>query len=193
MIKRWDIINSLIHKFEYKRYLEIGLQSGANFNEVKADYKISVDPDSRSDSPTFLMTSDDFFDQNKETFDIIFIDGLHHADQVYKDIMNSLDILEEGGAIVCHDILPTSRIIQAVPREQDIWTGDCWKAYAFLKGTRPDLQMYVVNTDWGCGLIFRGNQKLMPMSKKMTISKMDWEFFNQKKKHFGIIEGENWR
>ena len=34
--------------------------------------------------------------KNKETFDIIFIDGLHHYDQVIKDINNSLNILNKG-------------------------------------------------------------------------------------------------
>ena len=32
------------------------------------------------------MTSDEFFIQNKNTFDLIFIDGLHIYEQVIKDI-----------------------------------------------------------------------------------------------------------
>ena len=36
------------------------------------------------------MTSDEFFKQNEDTYDVIFIDGLHTSDAVYRDINNSL-------------------------------------------------------------------------------------------------------
>ena len=52
------------------------------------------------------MTSDEFFSQNKETFDLIFIDGLHIHEQVLKDIDNSLNVLNENGVILLHDCLP---------------------------------------------------------------------------------------
>ena len=34
------------------------------------------------------MTSDSFFNQNKIIFDLIFIDGLHTAEQGFKDLIN---------------------------------------------------------------------------------------------------------
>lgn len=46
--------------------------------------------------------------QTKQKFDLVFIDGLHHSDQVLKDINNSLSFLEPNGVIMCHDILPSS-------------------------------------------------------------------------------------
>ena len=45
------------------------------------------------------MTSDAFFATNKESFDFIFIDGLHEANQVFRDAMNSLEWLNPGKAI----------------------------------------------------------------------------------------------
>jgi hypothetical protein len=39
------------------------------------------------------MTSDEFFEINKSTYDIIFIDGLHIDEQVERDIINGLKIL----------------------------------------------------------------------------------------------------
>ena len=68
------------------------------------------------------MTSDEFFEQNKEKFDIVFIDGLHHSEQVYKDILNSLNILNEDGTIICHDMNPTEEFRQIVPRKLAIKT-----------------------------------------------------------------------
>ena len=93
-MKRYEIINLLIVKNGYKSYLEIGLDNGLNFSKIKIDNKKSVDPALGQYShakPTYKLTSDDFFKQNKDKYDIIFIDGLHHSEQVYRDIKNSLD------------------------------------------------------------------------------------------------------
>ena len=51
----------------------------------------------------FKNTSDEFFMQNKEKFDLIYIDGWHEAPQVYKDINNSWDSLNINGIIICDD------------------------------------------------------------------------------------------
>ena len=52
------------------------------------------------------MTSDAFFLQNKQLFDLIFIDGLHHSHQVLRDINNALRWLSPSGTIVLHDCNP---------------------------------------------------------------------------------------
>jgi hypothetical protein len=36
------------------------------------------------------------------------------------------------------------------------WTGDVWKAIAHLRIERIDLDIKVVDTDYGCGIIRRG-------------------------------------
>jgi predicted O-methyltransferase YrrM len=56
------------------------------------------------------MTCDEFFATNQFTFDIVFIDGFHHSDQVAKE--NSLRVLNPGGIIVMHDCNPTTKISQ---------------------------------------------------------------------------------
>mgnify|MGYP003349356450 CR=1 FL=1 len=59
-MKRYDIINHLIKVNNYKSFLEIGTQNQINFGNVGIEHKVCVDPDPYS-SPTYLMTSDDFF------------------------------------------------------------------------------------------------------------------------------------
>tara|TARA_B100001059_G_C17655332_1_gene486640 strand:+ start:127 stop:840 length:714 start_codon:yes stop_codon:yes gene_type:complete len=51
----------------------------------------------------FKMKSDDFFQNNKEFFDVIYIDGWHGASQVRKDIENSWKFLNVGGIVICDD------------------------------------------------------------------------------------------
>ena len=50
---------------------------------------------------THKMTSDEFFYNNNDKFDIIFIDGLHQYEQVIKDVKNSLNCLTKNGIIDC--------------------------------------------------------------------------------------------
>jgi len=166
---RTEIIQRLINKISAKKYLEIGMGPGLNFNSVECDYKICVDP-TPTVPVTFKLTSDDFFKQNNETFDIIFIDGLHWSEQVYRDIVNSLNILNDGGYIVCHDMNPHSEFIQRYPQPlaESEWTGDCWKAWVKLRSERNDLKMYVVDTDYGCGIITKGKQILINAPQELT-------------------------
>ncbi len=169
-MKRYDIINALISKYDYKSYLEIGVQKRVNFENVKnVATKIGVDPEPK-EPVDFEMTSDEFFRINRNQFDIVFVDGLHHQDQVYKDIVNSLAILNENGTIVCHDCDPIEEVHQIVPRECGTWNGDVWKAWVRLRSERDDLEMNVIDTDYGCGVIRRGQQ--IPISIKR--SELNW-------------------
>lgn len=168
-MNRISIIQSLIEKKNYKTYLEIGVRDGSCFDIIKCESKVGVDPDTASKA-TIFKTSDDFFALNNHKFDIIFIDGLHIATQVYKDIINSLNVLNEGGTIVMHDCMPTTKFMQELTTSPELheWTGDVWKAYVKLRTERSDLAMFVVNCDWGCGVITRGAQTPLVLKEEMT-------------------------
>lgn len=189
MNKRWDLINAIINKKGYKKYLEIGLESGMNFDNISVDYKISVDPDERANNPTHNITSDAFFKKNKQKFDIIFIDGLHEREQVYNDVINALKVLKKGGTIVCHNMMPPSEEAQTVPRPLPlgIWTGDCWKAWLDLRHTRKDLEMFVLGMDYGCGVITVGEQDLIKVTGDISykdFTKDSKNYINQQSKYY---------
>jgi hypothetical protein len=115
------------------------------------------------------MTSDQYFALHHDFMDLIFVDGLHHADQVERDIANSLNVLKRNGTIVVHDCNPTTEEMQIVPgQSQQAWTGDVWKAWVKLRATRADLTMAVVNVDNGCGIIRRGGQETIAMPEQLT-------------------------
>ena len=159
-MKRTDIINHLIDKYNYSTYLEIGVQkSQNNFKAVKAPIKEGVDPNVEC---TYKMTSDQFFRSIPEDkmYDLIFIDGLHLEDQALRDIENSLKHLNPSGIIVVHDCNPPARKYQRKrPPLKGIWPGTVWRAIAKLRMMRKDIFICVVDTDWGCGIIKRGSQK----------------------------------
>lgn len=149
---RTDLINFLINKISATKYLEIGVEGGINFSQVICKYKVGVDPDIESKA-THFVTSNEFFSKNQEKFDVIFIDGLHHCDQVYLDIKNSLKILNKNGFIICDDLNPWDEHLQVVPRKQLLWTGDCWKSWVKLRFENLNLNLRTVNIWSGCGVI----------------------------------------
>ena len=180
---RTDIIQLLIDKIKAKSYLEIGVSGGENFQTIRCENKVGVDPELTSPATIFL-TSDQFFKQNKDTFDVIFVDGLHHADQVLRDIIHSLKILNEGGYIVCHDMNPEKEEHQIIPFTGGTWNGNCWEAFVQLRQERSDLKMCVVNTDHGCGIIQKGKQELLEINKKVN-----YKNFNKNRKQWlNLIE-----
>tara|TARA_B100001027_G_scaffold213446_1_gene184170 strand:- start:510 stop:1199 length:690 start_codon:yes stop_codon:yes gene_type:complete len=50
-------------------------------------------------------SSDDFFKTNKINYHVIYIDGYHKSDQVFKDCVNSWSFLRKNGIMICDDYL----------------------------------------------------------------------------------------
>ena len=167
---RIEIVQNIINQKKYTSYLEIGTFKDELFAEVKCNKKIGVDPVSGGN---IRKTSDSFFLENKEKFDLIFIDGLHHYEQVKKDIVNSLDFLNDGGIILMHDCMPRDYYYQAVPRCQYEWNGDTWKAFLEFR-SKQNVDSYCCYADQGIGVILKRKNK----------NKLDLDIKNYKKFSF---------
>ena len=174
---RWDLIEYLIKKNNYTNYLEIGCDQNQLFSKVAVKNKIGVDPVSGGN---IRKTSDVFFKDNKDKFDIVFIDGLHTYDQVKKDILNSVNCLNENGIILVHDCMPDSLGKQAVPRYKMQWNGDVWKAIVDLR-QKEDLDIYTCEMDQGIGIITKKkNSSLLILNKPIHKIKFKDYFYNYK-------------
>jgi hypothetical protein len=185
---RFDLSNILIKRFEFKKYLEIGIFHPVHcFDKIEAEIKHSVDPGIENpDNPAmYKLTSDDFFEQLESglldlpsdyKWDVIFIDGLHISTQVLKDVNNSLNHLSENGYIVLHDCNPPHIFFQRedyyLDGVQFPWNGTVWKVPYYLRCHRDDLKVGVIKTDWGLGIIRK--------QKSQTIS-FDNPFFEYKR------------
>lgn len=179
MNTRTDIINYLIETYDYNDYLEVGVRDcRSNFDKVKASYKVGVDPEPKRKNdlyPFFEMTSDEFFKQNKQKFDIVFIDGMHEHSFAARDLQNSLDYLRENGTVVMHDCNPPTEWHQREPEEYNgtgEWNGTVWKAFVQFR-KRKDLKMCVVDTDWGVGIIQFGEQIPLQKTNKLLYSLLE--------------------
>jgi glycosyltransferase involved in cell wall biosynthesis len=172
---RHQIINSLTNP--NNKYLEIGVEYGYTFSNTHFLNKTGIDPDPKyisqvTDYNKFeeikQMTSDEYFnnlfeynnlseirsidsDDCLDTFDVIFIDGMHHCENVLRDFNNSIKILNDDGFIFIDDCLPLNYNEQlkiplkhyyenGVLKYVEEWTGDVWKfLYHLLKNYKDKI------------------------------------------------------
>jgi hypothetical protein len=191
-MNRTDIINHLIKAHNYKSYLEIGVwDKDLNFNKINCEEKYWNDPRpelikqprTTNEIDGYPWKSDEMFEKldsgeiKQRKFDIIFIDGYHHAEQVIKDINNSLRYLSDNGRIVIHDCNPP---IEDMAKEEWIlneWCGTVWKGWIqWRMENYKEFFTYTVNTDYGCGIIRK--MKLNFSLKKPELN-LTWEFFDK--------------
>ncbi|MHB2208475.1 hypothetical protein [Methylobacterium sp. CM6257] len=161
----FDFINQTLRP---KRYFEIGTELGRSVRQFSCD-AVCVDPLFKLESDVigprrrisfFQMPSDDFFSQYnlvKELGgppDISFLDGMHRAEYLLQDFINTERASRPRSVIFMHDCLPSNHRMalrtHEVGREdegiwQHAWTGDVWKIIPVLKNFRPDLEVFVLD------------------------------------------------
>ena len=65
-----------------------------------------------SNIQTIIETSDDAVKElDGETYDFIYIDGIHTYEQVKKDIQNYLPLIKKGGVIGGHDYVNSGHLV----------------------------------------------------------------------------------
>jgi spermidine synthase len=182
-MNRITVINAILKSAGGGTYLEIGVDYGLSFVCVRAEKKIALDPQIRllpflkildvfsvKERCYFQLTSDEFFEKHFAVLEpgginVAFVDGLHTYGQSLRDCHNCLEHLSPGGVIVVHDCNPQTKAaaspvgsIQeakrpALPDWTTQWSGDVWKTIVNLRSTRPDLEVMVLDCDYGIGLI----------------------------------------
>jgi hypothetical protein len=221
-MSRVDIIQDIIKKKKAVKYLEIGVEQGECFLLIKAKKKYAVDPRfliSRKlkfkwmrKNPCNIFAkyyeerSDDYFAYEKHTggYDVVFVDGLHAYKQALRDVDNSLLYLNENGVIVVHDCSPPHKAaaypadsyrqaaLSKIPGWTGEWCGDVWKTIVYLRSFREDLNIFVLDHDYGLGIITRGEpDNMLPFSveelNQLTykdLEKNREELLNLKKMYF---------
>ena len=158
-MNRHEVINQIINSnhLSNPNYLEIGVWKGETFKNINSNNKDGVDPGQYCDCHyvNYKMTSDDFFKNHiNKKYDIIFIDGLHTAYQVSKDIYNSINNLNDGGWIILDDVYPHCEYEQERLNLRKIGaqTGDVWKALYTILDTVieiSDVIYFIDNTERG--------------------------------------------
>lgn len=188
-MNRISLIRLLIKKRKLNNYLEIGVFNGKVLFRVKATFKIAVDPAFKFDAlrklgKTFLnpynlfnryfrKTSDRFFAEDAPALfahrkiGIALVDGMHEYQFALRDVENTLRYLDDNGVIIMHDcnpLTPEAAGSFEAWKARDFtgqWNGDVWKAILYLRSTRPDVHVFVLDCDHGLGVITKGTPESM--------------------------------
>lgn len=146
-------VNYLVDRLKVRDYLEVGLGHGGTFDNVRAPRKVGVDPHPWSPAVAnlngvCLQTSDEYFSanfHNPTKFDLILLDGLHTAEQTYRDLVNSLHFSHPGTVWLIDDVMPNDKY-SALPNHEEAikqrraaggsdtsWHGDVYKVVWMIR------------------------------------------------------------
>lgn len=146
------------------RYLEIGVEKGETFETITSDYRVGVDPRPLFDTAA-LPDGVEFFEDESDTFfsswagpkfDVVLVDGLHEAQQCYRDIVNAFSVLAPSGCVLVDDVWPSDpessmasqedseRLKSRVGITHRRWYGDVFKAIAAIHRRHPEIGVTVI-------------------------------------------------
>jgi len=206
---RSQVINYLLSRFaDDTTYLEIGVRDPSkNFDKIKASTKYSVDPgiEFAPNPVDFPVTSDRFFEQLSKgevlsadtRFDVIFIDGLHLAEQVDKDIRNALRYIKDDGFIVLHDCNPPTEWHAREAhnyRESpagNFWNGTTWKAFVKWR-SEPSLFSCCIDSDWGVGVISKTSNIGAPLKERNEFFEFS-HFTHHRKEQLNLVSFDEFK
>jgi hypothetical protein len=159
-----------------ERYLEIGLEYGYTFENVQAAVRWGVDPFPRfnirhlpRDAHVAVTTSDEFFNLNPcNSFDVVFLDGLHTFRQAYRDLVNACHVCPHG-AILIDDVVPCDEVSTIPDKERSLqerrrqglkgtpWYGDVFRVILCIAAHHPELSFRTIVQDKPQTLVWRND------------------------------------
>ena len=159
--KKLSYLNCLrqVHRIvQPASYFEIGVDTGASLSlsrcpSVGVDPAFTVSNQITAPARLFREKSDEFFADTarcEELFpdgiDLAFIDGMHLAEFVVRDFIETEKWMNRSGVILIDDVLPDK--IEMLERERrfNAWCGDVFKIVPVLRRYRPDLKVSVFET-----------------------------------------------
>jgi hypothetical protein len=142
-----DLLIYLTQRFQYKSYLEIRSQ-GNNQKNFMAE---TGEGSARGGEGIIQPTSDEFFQQNDQLYELIFLDGNRSAEELWRELKNCLLVLPDHGTIVIRNLNPRLKDHSEQPK---ITSSDGWKVAITMRLARY-YEIVVVDIDQGCGVIRR--------------------------------------
>jgi SAM-dependent methyltransferase len=213
VVNRTTVLQRIIDAIRGEIYLEIGVETGDNFFQIAAPAKFAVDPQFKIPGGPLDMDGESFFAQPSDAFflnppellqergiDVALVDGLHTWDQALRDIEHCLRYLKPGGVIVVHDCLPataaeaapTHAQAKAMPEFSGNWTGDVYRAIIALRMRYPDLDVAVLNTDHGVGLIRRRQPETLLELPDDQLMRIDFDQLDAARERLLNLKSPNW-
>ena len=107
---------------------------GINFDDIEKNF--DMNSKNYLNISKIKKYSDEFFLSNNLTFDIIYVDGHHLAEQVYKDAINSWNVLNKKGLLIFDDYIWKNY--------EDVVKNPCYAINKFLQERSNNLDIVEV-------------------------------------------------
>ncbi|MAT39159.1 MAG: hypothetical protein CL946_06110 [Ectothiorhodospiraceae bacterium] len=157
----------------------------------------------------YEITSDEFFEKHADRvltsgIDVAFVDGLHTYQQSYTDVTNVLKHLNDGGVIVMHDCNPTSEVaalpadsikdvrLMDIPGWTGDWCGDVWKAVAMLRSQHEDIRVFVLDCDFGLGIVSKGTPKAVLPFTRQEVDNFTYDDLDKQRQEILDLQNEEY-
>lgn len=180
MASRPHVLQTLLDFYPDAAYLEIGVENGTTFHQLRAARKVAVDPrfqfpasDREPGTAYYELTSDEYFkglDRDTPKFDVIYLDGLHIFEQTLRDLLAAMNHLAADGVIVIDDVVPNSyhAALPSIPQFEALaavaangdtsWMGDVFKMAFFIETFMPAFRYATVADNHGQIVMWRGRR-----------------------------------
>lgn len=137
----YQLIPWLVKLTNCVSYLELGSYNCDNIKNIIDSVDLCVGVDIKKPEIEFKhdkyrffnCSTKDFFNSNKDIFDIIFIDASHKKEDVLSDFFSSYCALKENGLILLHDTYPMSERYL-----KDGYCSDAYKTIDYIKAVTRD-------------------------------------------------------
>jgi hypothetical protein len=192
-------INTMVEGLRAKNYLEIGVAYGRTLRGVSAPKKTAVDPRFRFDYASeanddlrfFEMPSDAFFTSHagSQTFDVIFLDGLHTFEQTFRDFCCSLGHATRRTVWLIDDTIPKD-VYSAWPNQAEAvairtqdevrgadWHGDVYKVVFAIHDFFPHMSYMTITPGGNAQTVvwFTPRPNFKPTFNSLeAISRLSW-------------------
>jgi len=201
-MERFEVIQRLLDLFPSPRYLEIGVDQGVTFHQLRAASKAAVDVRFAFDAAAarqnpanahcsyFEMTSDHYFtvDQGRVAqFDVVFIDGLHTFDQTLRDLLHASYVLAPDGILIVDDVMPSTyaasmpdlalsrEFWKATSNPDGSWMGDVYRLVFFIADYLTSFSYATVVENHGQTIMWRAPRMASGVARKVeTIARLEY-------------------
>lgn len=201
MATRAEVLNTLLPLTQAACYLEIGVSLGETFDAIEAPRKVAVDPaflfnwqELQSDTTQYYDTTSDVYFATAcppgQLFDLIYLDGLHTAEQTFRDLCNSLSHLAADGILVVDDVLPNSYdsslrseqdalfLKQHLGNQEQSWMGDTYRIVPLVQTFMPTLALRTVSDNHGQAVIWRTKLPRATLPEIRLAEIASWSFLD---------------
>lgn len=182
-LRKMQIVKLLRRKHGLGAFLEISTPStGWSFSELLDEvpdahrlvYMCPSDADDgstytyRTEAQTSRQLTNAILTANRNVpcYDIIFVDPFHTYANSSIDLSGAFALLRPGGIMVVHDCNPEEAAITSPEFTPGTWCGVTYMAFIDFTLCREGLSYYTVDTDFGCGVVYKHQQQIHTASHR---------------------------